>query len=97
MEQPPHPAIGYRSDDDTLGLAATAEPGRQSRPPLVGADQAMGSFHQQGSHFIVAGLDEARIGLPLATRTTAKSDLTNHIGRDFVVGGLVGGDFVRGA
>jgi hypothetical protein len=66
MIQPPHPAIRYGSNDETLGLAATAQPGRQNSPPLVAADQAMGGFHQQRSQFIVAGLNESRIGLPLA-------------------------------
>ena len=68
MVQPPHPAIGYRGDHDACGLPAAAEPGRQSRPSFVTTNQAMGRLDQQGPQFIVAGLDQARISLPLTAR-----------------------------
>ena len=66
MEQPTHPAIGHRRDHHTGRLSTMAEPSSQGRPPLLTADQAMGRFDQQGSQFVVAGLDQSRVRLPLA-------------------------------
>src|SRR5947207_15994530 len=61
MVQPPHPAIGHRGNHDASRLSTAAESGCQGSPPLVAADQPMCRLDQQGSQFVVAGLDESRI------------------------------------
>lgn len=73
VEQPPHPAIGDGGGGQAGWLAALAKLAGELGPAFVIADQAMRRFHQHRPQLRVAGFDEARIGLLLATGSISRA------------------------
>ena len=68
MIQSTDPAVGYGRGHDTSRLACGPQTLSEFLPVPIIVHQAMGGFNQHGAQRRIGGSDQARVGLPLATR-----------------------------